>query len=253
VSLTVRSGEIVGLIGPNGAGKSTLLNAVSGALPASGRVLLFGADVTDLAPDMRWAQGLGRSFQDARLFPSLTVTETIQLALRDSERAGFLAAVLRLPWVNAIDRSSRAKAGEIIDRFGLRPYAKSLVSELSTGTRRICDLAAQVAAHPRLLLLDEPTAGVAQREAEVFPGLLRRIRDELGCAIVIVEHDLPLLMNLCDRLYAMESGQVIAEGTAEQVRNNPRVIASYLGTNEAAVARSGTREHATAGAGSSVD
>jgi ABC-type branched-subunit amino acid transport system ATPase component/ABC-type branched-subunit amino acid transport system permease subunit len=250
VSIRVQSGEIVGLIGPNGAGKSTLLNAISGALPASGQVLLFGTDVTPLPPDMRWALGLGRSFQDARLFPSLTVAETIQLALRNSERAGFLAAVLRLPWVNAMDRSSRAKADDILDRFGLRPYATSLVSELSTGTRRICDLAAQVAAHPRLLLLDEPTAGVAQREAEVFPGLLRRIRDELGCAIVIVEHDLPLLMHLCDRLYAMESGQVIAEGTAEEVRGDPRVIASYLGTNEAAVARSGGRSRATAGAGS---
>ena len=246
-SIEVRAGEIVGLIGPNGAGKSTLLNAVSGALPATGRVLLFGRDVTELPPDMRWAQGLGRSFQDARLFPSLTVAETIQLALRDSERAGLLAAVLRLPWVGTMDRSSRAKADEILDRFGLRPYATSLISELSTGTRRICDLAAQVAAHPRLLLLDEPTAGVAQREAEVFPGLLRRIRDELGCAIVIVEHDLPLLMNLCDRLYAMESGRVIAEGTAEEVRNDPRVIASYLGTNEAAVARSGGRDRVAAG------
>jgi ABC-type branched-subunit amino acid transport system ATPase component len=204
---------------------------------------------------MRWAQGLGRSFQDARLFPSLTVAETIQLALRDSERAGFLAAVLRLPWVSAMDRSGRAKADEIIDRFGLRPYATSLISDLSTGTRRICDLAAQVAAHPRLLLLDEPTAGVAQREAEVFPGLLRRIRDELGCAILVVEHDLPLLMNLCDRLYAMESGHVIAEGTPEQVRSDPRVIASYLGTNGAAVTRSnqparGSTSKVTAGAGS---
>ncbi len=238
-SFVVRPGEIVGLIGPNGAGKSTTLNAVSGVLSARGRVEIFGTDVDGMAPDMRWAQGLGRTFQDARLFPSLTVRDTVQLALRHEERSGFLPAMLRLPWVADSERSGRARAEEIVDRFGLRPWADALIGDLSTGTRRICDLAAQVAASPRLLLLDEPTAGVAQREAEVFPGLLRRIRDELGCAIVIVEHDLPLLMGLCDRIYAMESGAVIAEGTPEQVRNDPRVVASYLGTNDTAVNRSG--------------
>ena len=239
VSVTVRPGEIVGLIGPNGAGKSTLMNAVTGALPATGSVHLFGTDVTGMQPDMRWLHGLGRTFQDARLFPSLTVSDVIALAVRDENRPGVLAALLRLPWVPFAGRQTRAKADDIIDRFGLRPWATALISDLSTGTRRICDLAAQVAARPQLLLLDEPTAGVAQREAEAFPPLLRRIRDELGCAILIVEHDLPLLMSLCDRIYAMESGQVIAEGTPEHVRNDPRVVASYLGTNETAVKRSG--------------
>jgi ABC-type branched-subunit amino acid transport system ATPase component len=245
-SITVRAGEIVGLIGPNGAGKSTLLNAVSGNNAATGRVSLFGTDIASLPSEMRWMHGLSRSFQDARLFPSLTVRQTIQLALRDDGRAGMLSALLRLPWVQMSERASAAQADQLIDRFGLRPWADSLVSDLSTGTRRILDLAAQVATSPKLLLLDEPTGGVAQREAEVFPGLLRRIRDELGCAILIVEHDLPLLMNLCDRIYAMESGQVISEGTPEEVRNDPRVIASYLGTNKTAIARSG-RDSAPAG------
>ncbi|HMC39400.1 MAG TPA: hypothetical protein VKI19_07035, partial [Acidimicrobiales bacterium] len=122
---------------------------------------------------------------------------------------------------------------------GLVPYADILTADLSTGTRRICDLALQVAARPQVLLLDEPTAGVAQRETEVFGPLLRRIRDELDCAIVIVEHDMPLLMGLCDRVYAMVEGQVIAEGTPEQVRIDPTVVASYLGTDEDAIARSG--------------
>ena len=163
------------------------------------------------------------------------------MATSRSERVGVLAAMVGAPWVRFADRRSRARADEIIERFGLGPWAGTLISDLSTGTRRICDLAAQVAARPKLLLLDEPTAGVAQRESEVFPPLLRQIRDELGCAIVIVEHDMPMLMELCDRIYAMDYGRVICSGPPEEVRNAPQVIASYLGTEEVAIARSGAR------------
>jgi ABC-type branched-subunit amino acid transport system ATPase component len=141
--------------------------------------------------------------------------------------------------VRWVERASRADADAVIERLGLAAYAHTLTSSLSTGTRRICDLAAQVAAGPKVLLLDEPTAGVAQREAEAFGPLLRRIRDELDCSILLVEHDMPLLMGLCDRVYAMEAGRVIAEGTPEEIRNDPSVIASYLGTDEVAIARSG--------------
>jgi ABC-type uncharacterized transport system ATPase subunit len=129
----------------------------------------------------------------------------------------------------------------------LEDYADTLAGELSTGTRRICALASQVAARPRVILLDEPTAGVAQRETEAFGPLLRRIRDELDCAIVIVEHDMPLLMGLCDRVYAMEQGAVIAEGTPNEVRDDPRVVASYLGTDEIAISRSGAVGTSTGG------
>jgi ABC-type branched-subunit amino acid transport system ATPase component/ABC-type branched-subunit amino acid transport system permease subunit len=238
-SITVGRGEIVGLIGPNGAGKSTLLNAISGHLPARGKVRLLDADVSDLQPDMRWMHGLGRSFQDALLFPGLTVKDVLEVALRGDHKYGFIAAMLRFPWASRAQRNAELAVAEVIDRFGLRPWANTLVSDLSTGTRRICDMAAQVAAQPRVLLLDEPTAGLAQRETEAFPPLLRRIREELGCAVLIVEHDMPMLMGLCDRIYAMESGRVIAEGTPEQVRHNPEVIASYLGTTPVAIERSG--------------
>jgi ABC-type branched-subunit amino acid transport system ATPase component len=233
-------GEIVGLIGPNGAGKTTLLNVVSGRLRAeSGRVLLAGTDVSGMDPEMRAAYGLARSFQDARLFGGLTVTETVQVALANRFRVGVLSSMFSAPWSRASEVESRREASAIIDRLGLSSWAGVLTSELSTGTRRICDLAAQVAAHPKILLLDEPTAGVAQREAEAFGPLLRRIRDELDCSILIVEHDMPLLMGVCDRIYAMELGRVIASGTPEEVRANPAVIASYLGTDEAAITRSG--------------
>jgi ABC-type branched-subunit amino acid transport system ATPase component len=240
VSLAVATGEIVGLIGTNGAGKTTLMNVISGVItPQRGSVKIFGNEVIDLAPDFRAAFGLARSFQDATLFAGLTVRETIQVALAHRHKVGVMSAMVSAPWVRASERRTRQTADDIIERFGLRAWADTRTSELSTGTRRICDLAAQVAAGPKLLLLDEPTAGVAQREAEAFGPLLRRIRDELDCAVLIVEHDMPLLMGLCDRVYAMETGQVIAEGTPEEIRNDSRVIASYLGTEESAIGRSG--------------
>jgi len=238
--IEVRRGEIVGLIGTNGAGKTTLMNVISGVItPQQGSVKVFGNEVVDLAPDFRAAFGLARSFQDASLFAGLTVRETIQVALAHRHKVGVLSAMLSAPWVRDSERRTRKSADDIIERFGLEAWADSRTSELSTGTRRICDLAAQVAAGPKLLLLDEPTAGVAQREAEAFGPLLRRIRDELDCSVLIVEHDMPLLMGLCDRIYAMETGQVIAEGTPEQIRHDSRVVASYLGTEEVAIGRSG--------------
>jgi ABC-type branched-subunit amino acid transport system ATPase component/ABC-type branched-subunit amino acid transport system permease subunit len=241
-SVEVRAGEIVGLIGTNGAGKTTLMNVISGVTrPQHGSVQVFGNDVTDLPPDFRTAFGLSRSFQDATLFGGLTVTETIQVALAYRNKVGVVSAMLAAPWARQNERRTRRAADEVINRFGLRAWADTRTSELSTGTRRICDLAAQVAAQPKLVLLDEPTAGVAQREAEAFGPLLRQIRDELDCAILIVEHDMPLLMGLCDRVYALEAGHVITEGTPEDVRNDPRVVASYLGTEQVAIARSGGR------------
>jgi ABC-type branched-subunit amino acid transport system ATPase component/ABC-type branched-subunit amino acid transport system permease subunit len=240
VSVRVEPGEIVGLIGPNGAGKTTLLNAVSGALRADkGSIEVFGEEVVDLPAEYRAAFGVARSFQNARLFPGLTVTETVQVALAGRNRVGFVSSAVGAPWARALNRGSRREALELLERLNLTPWADALTSDLSTGTRRICDLAAQVASRPRLLLLDEPTAGVAQRECEMFPPLLRRIRDELDCAILLVEHDMPMLMSLCDRVYAMEAGRVIAEGTPAEVRADPLVVASYLGTDETAINRSG--------------
>ncbi|HVS69007.1 MAG TPA: ATP-binding cassette domain-containing protein [Mycobacteriales bacterium] len=241
--IDVRPGEIVGLVGTNGAGKTTLINVISGFTRSRcGSVELFGGEVLDLPTDLRAAGfGLGRSFQDARLFGSLTVTETVQVPLSRARKVGMIPAMLSAPWVRDVEQATRREALEIVRRFGLADYADVRTAELSTGTRRVCDLAAQVAAKPKLLLLDEPTAGIAQREAEAFGPLLRRVRDELGCAIVIVEHDMPLLMALCDRIYALEAGSVIAEGTPQEIRSNPRVIASYLGTEDIAIARSGTR------------
>jgi ABC-type branched-subunit amino acid transport system ATPase component len=243
VSVAIGEGEIVGVIGTNGAGKTTLMNVISGVIrPRDGSVVAFGNEMVDLAPDFRAPFGLARSFQDASLFAGLTVRETILVALAQRHKIGVLSAMTAAPWVRRTERQMRREADDVLGRFGLTPWADARAPELSTGTRRICDLAAQVASKPKLILLDEPTAGVAQREAEAFMPLLRQIRDELDCSVLIVEHDMPLLMGLCDRIYALEAGSVIAEGTPEEIRNNPRVVASYLGTDQTAITRSGTLE-----------
>ena len=241
-AINVRSGEIVGLIGPNGAGKTTLMNTISGLLrPDQGSIRLFGHEVASRPAYIRARYGVARSFQDASLFPGLTVTETVQLASSRRMKTLMVPAMMGAPWVRTAERGSRGRALEIVEVFGLGPWADALTSELSTGMRRICDLAAQVASEPRLLLLDEPTAGVAQREAETFGPLVRRIRSEFDCSILVIEHDMPMLMGLCDRVYAMDAGAVVAEGTPGEIRRNDAVIASYLGTNSVAVDRSDHR------------
>jgi ABC-type branched-subunit amino acid transport system ATPase component/ABC-type branched-subunit amino acid transport system permease subunit len=241
VSIALAPGEILGLIGPNGAGKSTLINLMSGLIrPSAGNIELEGRDITRFPPELRSALGLGRSFQAATLFPGLTVQEAIMAVLGAGKRIGVLSSMAHAPWAEQAERELASDSLRIMNRFGLLPVADVLTSKLSTGTRRICDLALQVAHAPKVLLLDEPTGGVAQRESEQFGPLLRSLREELDCSIVIVEHDMPLLMGVCDRIYAMDQGRVIAEGTPAEIRNSPAVIASYLGTDETAIKRSGS-------------
>lgn len=240
VSLEVRPGEIVGLIGTNGAGKTTIVNAVSGLVPSTGVIELFGRDVSSLAAHQRARLGQGRAFQNARLFSSLTVRETVMVALESRRRSLLVPSMLALPPSPQREARNRREADEIIGYLGLGRYADALMSELSTGTRRIVELGALIALDSKLLLLDEPTAGVAQRETEAFAPLIRTIKDELGAAILIIEHDMPMIMSISDRIYCLEAGQVIAEGDPASVRANPVVIASYLGTDERAIQRSDT-------------
>jgi ABC-type branched-subunit amino acid transport system ATPase component/ABC-type branched-subunit amino acid transport system permease subunit len=231
-------GEVIGLIGTNGAGKSTLLNAIGGFAPVSGRVELLGRDISKLPAHYRARAGLGRTFQAATLFPELTVRETVQLALEARKATSFWGSTLWLPPAIRAERAKRAEAAELIDFLGLGRYADRFVAELSTGTRRIVELAAVLAVAPRVLCLDEPTAGVAQREAVAFGPLFKRVHQELDATLVVVEHDLPMILSLSDRVYCMEAGEVIAEGTPDAVRNNPRVVSSYLGTDDRAIQRS---------------
>ncbi len=247
VSFDVQAGELLGFIGPNGAGKTTLFDVISGFLePDTGSILVSHAgetrDISRRSPQYRARHGLGRSFQDGRLFPALTVAETIAVALETHvEVRDPVAAALNLPAVVDSEHAVATRVEELIELMGLGAFRDKFVRELSTGSRRIVDLACVVAHGPSVLLLDEPSSGIAQREAEALGPLLLRIRDALGTSLLVIEHDLPLLSSIADRMIALDLGEVIAAGPPAEVVHEPRVVASYLGTMEAAVARSGAR------------
>ncbi len=243
VSFAVVKNEIVGMIGPNGAGKTTLFDLISGYVPSdSGRVVLDGREVTSDSATVRARRGLGRSFQDARLFPDMTVAETIAVALeRWTTQRSVLAAALRFPTVFDDEERTHVRVEELIEVMNLGSYRNSFIRELSTGTRRIVDLACLVGHRPTVVLLDEPSSGIAQREVEALAPVLLRLRDEMGASLLVIEHDLPLISTIADRLIALDQGEVIAVGSPADVLTHPDVVESYLGNNAAARQRSGIR------------
>jgi ABC-type branched-subunit amino acid transport system ATPase component/ABC-type branched-subunit amino acid transport system permease subunit len=239
VSFEVEPGEILGVIGPNGAGKTTCFELVAGfTTPDRGRIVFDGIDLTKASPEERAREGLVRSFQDAALFPTLTVRETLMVAQERSDPTRLWTSALG---VRTAERDKAAAADEVIERMRLTRHAKHAVGELSTGTRRVVELACLLTLEPRVLLLDEPSAGIAQSESDALGDLLLGIREELGTTMVVIEHDLPLLSRLSDRMLAMNLGRVIATGTPDQVRTDPAVVTSYLGADQAAIHRSGLR------------
>ena len=240
-SLSVAANEIVGIIGPNGAGKTTLFDVISGfTAPDRGSILLDGNDVSGLVPDARSRLGLGRSFQSAKLFPALTVRENIAVALeRRAVRNPALAAV----WASKVRKSEQKlfrRVDGLIELLGLDAFADKFVGELSTGSRRAVDVACVMAAEPKVLLLDEPSSGLAQAETEELGPVITRIVKETGCGVLVIEHDMPLITSVSDRLVAMELGATIAAGTPAEVTNDPRVLASYLAASDSVIERSNT-------------
>ncbi len=210
-SFEVAAGERVGIIGPNGAGKTTLFEMISGFLkPDSGRTIFAGLDVSRWSPERRSRLGLVRSFQNARMFETLTVRETVELAASTNRRPPDIDHLLR--------------------SLGLTDLSTQPLSVLPTGSRRIVELGANLAMSPRLLLLDEPSAGVSQAETDHLAHVLDTAGTALGASFVIIEHDVALLTHMCDTMLAMETGRVIASGTPAEVTSHPAVIRSYLGT-----------------------
>ncbi len=240
VTFRAEPGEIVGLIGANGSGKTTTLDVISGLVaPQAGTVRLDGIDLVEYLPEERLGVGMVRSFQDCRLFPELTVLDVLLLSEDARSEVAVFSTTLRLPWARRAERRKQEAVDRVIAAFGLERFRHHRTAELSTGTRRVVDLASIVLAGPRLLLLDEPTAGIAQREAEAFVPLLRRLHQVADCTIVLVEHDVPLVFELCTSVVVMELGRVVAAGPPEEVRADPKALAAYLGASDEALMASG--------------
>ncbi len=238
--LSAEPGAIVGLIGPNGSGKTTMLDVISGLVtPQAGSVRLDGESLVEYLPEERSSLGVVRSFQDCRLFPELSVEEVLWLTQDARRPVGVLSSTLQMPWARRSERSKCEAADQVIASFGIERFRRHPIAQLSTGTRRVVDLASIVLAKPRLLLLDEPTAGIAQREAEAFVPLLRRLHELADTTIVLVEHDVPLVFALCSKVVMMETGAVVSAGTPDEVGRDPRALAAYLGASEEALAVSG--------------
>jgi ABC-type branched-subunit amino acid transport system ATPase component/ABC-type branched-subunit amino acid transport system permease subunit len=250
VDLEVRTGEILGVIGANGAGKTTLFDIISGAIrPDAGRITLHSRDVTSFSASRRASLGLGRTFQDLKLIPSMTVAEVVGLAHeRHVDVREPLASILSVPAVLRSEASVRRRVDELLATFKLERFANSFISELSTGTRRVVELACACAHRPSVLILDEPSSGLAQSEAEAMIDLIVDIKERTGAAIALIEHDMQVITGLSNEVVCMHLGAVIARGTPQSVLANPEVISAYLGFDDVAVQRSGRATRSPKGA-----
>jgi branched-chain amino acid transport system ATP-binding protein len=231
VSIQLHRGEILGLLGPNGAGKTSIFDLISGfQKPDGGHVILDGVDITQWPAWRRAEEGLARSFQDARLWPSLTVRDAIAVSLKKAATVRSpLPAMLDLPVWRESEAVIDARVEELVEMLGLGAFRDKFVSELSTGSRRMVEIATLLSMQPKVIVLDEPSSGIAQKETEALGPVLREVQRHLDCAILIIEHDMPLISSLADHIVALELGTVIAHGTPSEILNHPRVIESYLG------------------------
>jgi branched-chain amino acid transport system ATP-binding protein len=228
--VTVEPGQVRGLIGPNGAGKTTVFNLITGRYkPTEGRVFLDGTEITGLQPHQIAASGLGRTFQNLRLWRHMTVLEHVKLARYSKIRYGLIGAFFGTPKRHREEAEIEKKALELLELVGVRRFADQIVTNLPYGAQRRVELARALAIEPKILFLDEPTAGMNPEELVDMMEIVRQVHDELRLAIFLIEHRMKVVMDLCEVIQTLDFGEVIAEGAPEQIRSDPRVIDAYLG------------------------